>query len=397
LLGVPPWIDGTTEFESRPWTDRDDIAAACWLQTTETINVTPFMAAQGIELVGRDHSYHPVRDYLDKLDFDGKARLETMFSDYFGTEQNAYTAAVGRGFMIGAVARIFDPGCKVDTMPILESPQGCLKSTATRTLFDPWFTDEINDLGSKDSAMQVNGTWCVEISELDAMARSDVSKIKAFVSRQSDRFRPPYGRRVIECPRSCIFIGTTNAEGYLKDETGNRRYLPIKVGVTRMIDVEGLARDRDQLWAEAVVLYRAGTKWWLVNASDQPEDDVVGAAQEMQEERYVGDPWDAAVSEYLLRLRHDGRIGGYQVGLTAILGDCLGLEKADWSQLHMNRVARILKRLGWTRHQLRDGDQRRWVYRKMALKPENEWLPDNVTTLSPHRSDEVVTPKTSTP
>ena len=129
-------------------------------------------------------------------------------------------------------------------------------------MFSPWFTDDIADLGSKDAAMQLQGTWLVEIAELDAMARNDQSKIKAFISRKTDRFRPPYGSRVIEVPRACVFWGTTNSTGYLKDETGARRYWPIKTG---KLDIEGLRRDRDQLWAEADHLHSQGVAWWIVN------------------------------------------------------------------------------------------------------------------------------------
>ena len=177
-----------------------------------------------------------------------------------GASPTAYHPEVGKVTMIGAIARIYQPGCKVDTVPIFEGPQGARKSTAVKTLFDPWFSDELADLDSKDSAMQTRGVWGIEVSELDAMSRSEVSRIKAFISRTMDRFRPPYGSRIIERPRPCVFWGTTNADGYLKDETGGRRFLPIKIG---KIDIAGLERDRDQLWAEAVSLYQQGAEWWI--------------------------------------------------------------------------------------------------------------------------------------
>ncbi|HEY2528179.1 MAG TPA: virulence-associated E family protein, partial [Xanthobacteraceae bacterium] len=164
-----------------------------------------------------------------------------------------YTAAVGTCMLIAAVARIYEPGCKADAVPIFEGKQGLLKSTAIKTMFYPWFTDELADLGSKDAAMQTRGIWGIEISELDAMTRGEVSKIKAFVSRTTDRFRPPYGKRVIESKRSCVFVGSTNSDDYLKDASGARRFQPVDLGVTGDIDIEGLRRDRDLLWAEAVI------------------------------------------------------------------------------------------------------------------------------------------------
>ncbi|SIN88740.1 Virulence-associated protein E [Bradyrhizobium erythrophlei] len=209
LVAVPPWeqCGENAEFRSRAWTEQDDLAATHWLQTIERITVTPAVTAQAVELVARDRTYHPVRNFLSGCEWDGQERLATLLSHYFGAGQSAYTEAIGRMMMISAVARIFDPGCQVDTMLILEGEQGLMKSTAIKTLFSPWFTDDIEQLGTKDASMQVAGVWGIEIGELDAMSRIEVSNIKAFVTRRVDRFRPPYGRRVIERPRECIFLG----------------------------------------------------------------------------------------------------------------------------------------------------------------------------------------------
>ena len=227
-----------------------DLLTTEWLQREE-ISVNSAVAAQAVEAAARDSSLHPVKEYLDFLEHDGTSRLESWLSEYMGAAPSAYHREVGRTILIAAVARIFEPGCKVDTVPIFEGAQGVRKSN--KTLFYPWFGDELADLGSKDAAMQTRGVWGLEISELVAMSRGEVSRIKAFISRTIDRFRPPYGSRIIESPRSCVFWGTTNADGYLKDETGGRRFLPIKIG---NIEVERLEQDRDQLWAEAVLLSR---------------------------------------------------------------------------------------------------------------------------------------------
>src|SRR5262249_4338519 len=161
-------------------------------------------------------------------------------------------------------------------------------STAVKTLFQPWFSDELADLGSKDAAMQTRGVWGVEVSELDAMSRSEISRIKAFISRTTDRFRPPYASRIIESPRTCVFWGTTNADGYLKDETGGR-FLPIKVG---RISIERLQQDRDQLWAEAVEIYLEGNPWWIT------DKQVLADAERHQRDRYIGDPWEGLVGSF---------------------------------------------------------------------------------------------------
>ena len=187
-------------------------------------------ASEAVTAVAEEQSFHPVEDYLRGIQWDGHERLQSWLSSCLGAEDNKYNKTIGVCALVAATARIFVPGCKVDTIPILEGGQGLGKSTALKTLFAPWFSDELADLGSKDAAMQLEGVWLIEVSELDAMSRSEVGRIKAFVSRTADRYRPPYGSRVVEQLRSCVFWGTTNSETYLQDETGARRFWPIKVG-----------------------------------------------------------------------------------------------------------------------------------------------------------------------
>lgn len=369
LMDVPPWrpiIEGAY-FQPRPWTEQDDLAATHWLQTVEAIAVSPAVTAQAVELVARDRSFHPVQEYLHSFEHDGVFRLDTMLSMYFGSEQTEYTKLVGRNMMISAVARILDPGCKVDTVTILESPQGLKKSTAIKELFDPWFTDDISELGTKDAAMQVGGVWCVELGELDAMSKAEVSKVKAFISRRADRFRPSYERRVIERARSCIFVGSTNESGYLKDPTGARRFLPVKV---TKIDIEGLQRDRDMLWAEARVLYEAGMAWWFTN--ETPSGMAAASiAKDEQEARYQADPWERLIADYLdTRLHQPPDNPAYRVTIEFVFRHAIRLDEVKWDQTAMNRVARCLKRLGWERKQVsikvtvrgKEETRRPWMY-----------------------------------
>ena len=239
-----------------------------------------------------------------------------------------------------------DPGCKVDTMPILEGSQDSGKSTAIRLLYEPWFTDDIADLGTKDSQMQICGVWGVEIAELAAIKPGENERLKAFLTRRTDRFRPSYARHVDEFPRQAVFVGTTNADVYLRDETGGRRYLPIGCG---RIDLKAIERDRDQIWAEAVHRYRAGEPWWLTEEPD------VQQAREQQAARYVEDPWRPSIEKFL-----EGRD---DASVAEILETHLGIEPAKWSQAEQNRVARILRVLGWHRYQ---GPRplRAWRYRR---------------------------------
>ena len=264
------------------------------------------------------------------------------------------------------MARIYEPGAKADHCLILEGPQGLLKSTALNTIAGRWFTDEIAELGSKDAAMQTRGVWIIEIAELDSMTRADVSKVKAFMSRACDRFRPPYGRRLIESPRQCVFAGTVNQSTYLRDDTGARRFWPVTC--TRIL-IDDLARDRDQLWAEAVVRYRSGSPWWLNSRELNRE------AEQEQAARYVGDPWGELIAGWLKdpTRRFDGAIpispfisSTDSVSISDILLHCIGKRQEQWTQAGQNRVAACLRTSGWERYRDRTKNME-WCYRRKKI------------------------------
>jgi predicted P-loop ATPase len=265
----PPWADTNVE----KWADDHDTRACAWFQE-HGINAVLGIVGRGIQSVAREYPFHPVRDYLHALNWDGTPRLNRWLTQYFGVETSPYVRAVGDRFLISAVARVEQPGCKADQVLILEGPQGALKSSALQALANPWFTDHLSNLGSKDAAMEVAGVWLVEVSELDALTKASNSAMKSFVSRRSDRFRPPYGKHVVDHPRQCVFAGTINpVEGYLNDLTGARRFWPVVCGD---INLETLIRDRDQLWAEALVRFQAGMPWWL----DTPELEALAKPEQ---------------------------------------------------------------------------------------------------------------------
>jgi len=344
-LKPPPWLKNLdNDWSPQRWTDRDDALTANWLQHQD-IAVTVNIAATVAETVAKDHSFHPIRDYLDDLTWDGQKRVAQFATTYLGAEPTQYHEGVSRAMFVAAVARIKQPGCKADYMPILEGAQDKGKSTAIELLFSPWFSDDLAELGTKDAAMQVRVAWGIEIAELAAMSRSDIERIKAFITRKVDRFRPSYGRHVIEVPRQSIFIGSTNADVYLKDETGGRRFWPIRCGT---IDLKAIERDRDQLWAEAVALHQDGTPWWLTEAED------IRLAREEQAARYAQDPWQDAVSSYVQDRSN--------ASIPEILSSVLMIEKSKWTQGEQNRVARCLTTLGWERYRGSPPD-RQWRYR----------------------------------
>ncbi|MGY3443698.1 VapE domain-containing protein [Bradyrhizobium sp. USDA 4473] len=348
MVKPPPWEFDPSSFVERAWEDNDDLNLTEHLQRAG-IPVKVITTSQAVQMVAKERSYHPPLEYLEGLEWDRQSRLERLFPDYFGANDDAYTMAIGRTFMIGAVARITQPGTKHDHIPIIEGNQGLGKSSALRRLYEPWFTDEMADLGSKDAALQMAGVWCIELSELDAYSRAETARIKAWTSRTVDRFRPPYGSRIIESPRSCVFAGTTNHDCYLKDETGNRRFWPVRANKIKLGDIE---RDRDQLWAEAVALYRAGVAWWLLN----PE--AISQAKAEQLARLTDDPWEEAIGNYLADKR--------DVTVSEILFEAIGVDRSRMGQTEQNRVARCLRARGWLRVQVRTGDKRSWRYQRGA-------------------------------
>jgi predicted P-loop ATPase len=186
---APPWDSRQTPFA---WRDDDDVRTAAWMQR-QGIMVSKEISGQAVQTIARQFPFHPIREYLKRLAWDKIPRIDNWLTLYLSVDPSDYARAIGAKWLIGAVARIFKPGCKNDTCLVLEGPQGLLKSTALKALATPWFTDEISDLGTKDAAMQVRGVWIIELAELDAMGRPEASRTKSFMSRSTDRYRPPYG------------------------------------------------------------------------------------------------------------------------------------------------------------------------------------------------------------
>ncbi len=354
----PPWVKDRSRWEPQPWSDYDDVACTEWMQR-EGILVKPDVVAQGVMTVAKEQKFHPVRDYLHGLTWDGIERLESTMVAALGTENTAYTRAAFRCFMIAAVARVMKPGCKADNVLILEGAQGARKSTACNVLFGRFFTDDMADLGSKDAAMQARGVWCIELAELSSMGKAQIEQVKAFITRRVDRFRPSYGRHVIEAPRECVFIGTTNADHYLKDETGARRFWPLKCGV---IDIPLIQRWRDQLWAEARALYDAGEPHWFT------EDAVIEEAREQQDRRYQDDPWAAIIQAHIASKS--------STTVEELLSNALEVEKARQRTSDQMRVSSILKKLGWGKERASRGGIRVYVY-----TPPSDPLPNLLPNL----------------
>ena len=281
-----PW--GKAAGES--WTDIDDIRTSEWLQHRGVI-VTPQTANSAVQSVAHENRFHPVREYLKSLKWDGIERIDVWLISYLGAQDSKFVRAVGRRWLISAVARIFEPGCQADHTLLLEGPQGIKKSTALRTLASAkWFTDHISDLDSKDSRIELHGVWIVELAELSTVRRSLAEKVKAFLSATADHFRPPYGRSTVQVPRQNVFAGSVNDETPFTDETGNRRFWPVRCGT---IDTDKLAEYRDQLWAEAFERYDSDEHWWL------DSEELNAIAKEEQKLRYQTGVWDEKIKSWL--------------------------------------------------------------------------------------------------
>ena len=325
-LNQPNRITDQVLFDIRLWLER----AVDW-----TSMPSKDLIGDAVDAVARKRLYHPVRDYLAPLarSWDGRERIATWLADYAGADGSDYTSAVGKKFLIGAVARAFTPGCKLDTMLVLVGQQGIRKSLLVRTLGRGWSTDTPFILGSKDGFESIRGSWLVEFPELAGMSGKDVEQLKAFFSSPEDRYRPPYARKTIVSPRSCAFIGTTNDRDPLKDATGARRFHCVDVDA---IDIEGLEADIDQLWGEAVQRYMEGAPWWL----DEREAEL--ARQEAGRFSAV-DAWEDIIREKVERSR-----------LTRVQTSTI----YEWLEIPMERqhagtaqrLVRIMcGRLGWAR------------------------------------------------
>lgn len=261
VLGALPW---TKHAERRLWGDNDNQGLYWYLETYYQITGTGKIDG-ALSLHSEKHAFNEITDYLSGLQWDGTPRLDTLFVDYLGAEDSPYTRAVTRKAFTAAAARAMRPGTKFDCMTILSGPQGIGKSTLLDKMSKGWFNDSIRSFEGKEASELLQGVWLVEVSELDAFRRTDVSRIKQFLSLRVDRFRAAYGRHVKEMPRRCVFFGTTNTDDYLQDKTGNRRFWPVDVGrhpATKTV-WNDLDRELDQLWAEAMVYWRMGEPLYI--------------------------------------------------------------------------------------------------------------------------------------
>jgi predicted P-loop ATPase len=314
------------------------------------------------------NTYSPVRDYLTSVADVEPINLENLALRYFGTD-NPLHATLLKRTLIAAVARVFEPGCKVDTLCILQGDQGFLKSTFWETLTSKaWFTDNLNDANEKDEKLKLRRYWMLEFSEFEtAYRRKEVEQLKAFLSSRIDSLRRPYGRAIEDFPRTSIFVGSTNGQEFLHDPTGERRYwvIPVK----QKIPIQMLGKERDRIWAAAVQLYRAGEQWWLT-----PEEDAL--LTQANQGWQSSDAWEADILSYL-----DTKS---ICTISEILNKPLAIDLQHQGKAEQMRVGNILRRNGWKRapRQKRIDGKPQWYWEKVVTGGD-EVVTEVVTPLNP--------------
>jgi len=358
----PPW-PGDLEPEDDKigdWTQSDSARAAVWLTHEYGCAFYSSVVDEAVQLVAERWKIHPVRDYLNSVKWDRKPRVDDLLIRAAGAPDNLYTRAITKNFFLGAVARTMRPGVQVDTVLILEGPQGAGKSTLFRTLAgDDWFLDTVFNIGGKDGYQALRRKWIVEFSELDALNGVDLSRVKAFISSVKDSYRPSYGKTTVDFPRQCVFAGTVNpnGSGYLNDTTGARRFWPVTIG---KVDLKMVREERDQLWAEAYVRYRANEKWHL------RDDKLLAAAAAEAEERRESDPWETHFREYLHMNRALYRKNG--VMITDLLTNAVDVPKERQNRAAQIQAGKALKAIGWSKIVRGSDDVRRYFPAEASSK-----------------------------
>jgi len=345
-LKPPPYEDA----HAGPWDDVDDLRTVIWLSQHYMVNMKKQTVTDAAVAVANERRFHPVRNYFAGIKWDGKERLSSWLHEYLGAIANDYTSAVGIKYLVGAVARVMRPGCKMDNVIILEGEQGRWKSSALAAIAGDWFMDTPFTLGDKDAYLALRGKLIVEMAELDALGRAESSRAKAFFSSSSDTFRAPYQAWARTVPRQCVFAGTVNHGTYLRDTTGNRRYWPVRI---THADLDQLRDDRDQLWAEAYSRYQAGARWWV----QMDERDIFEQEQEL---RYVGDALEDKLRSYLA--------GENETTMERVLDIGLKLDVSKWTRAEQSRIGEVLQKLGWEKIRRSNG-LREYYYARRERQP----------------------------
>lgn len=337
LTGTPP----------REWKDEDDLNLNVDLQDRIGLStIQKMIVRDAVTQYAHRRARHVVKDYLKTLTWDGEPRVDHAFEDHWGvecgdTQPCDYVRAISHNFFVGLIARIMQPGCQLDTMVVFEGAQGIGKTSALRVLGGEHYALSHESVTSKDFFQALRGKWLIEIGELDAFSRADKTRVKTVISTPTDRYRSSFGHRTADHPRQCVFAGTTNADDWGNDESGLRRFWPVKCAE---INVATLAAARDQLFAEAVVLYGDGDKWWRVPS----------IAKDIQADRQQTHPWQEFIGPWLA--------GRTEVSIAEVLTGCLKKDAGDLTMADHHAAGRCLALAGWKKSVVRRGKNLRKIW-----------------------------------
>jgi len=345
-------------------------------------------ASDIVAVCAQENKYSPVREYLNSVAGGEQINLESLAERYFGT-QDPFHAILLKRTLIAAVARAFKPGCKVDTMCILQGGQGALKSTFWQTLAgEAWFTDNLSEASEKDEKLKLRRYWILEFSEFETVyKRKDVEQLKAFLSSRIDSLRRPYGRSLEDFPRTSIFVGSTNRQEFLNDPTGGRRYWVIPV-VAETIPIQKLEEERDRIWAAAVAAYRSGEQWWLTHEEDKLLEEANKGWQS-------SDTWEAVVLNYLQNKSI--------CTISDLFTHAIQIELAKQGKAEQMRLSDILRRNGWMKTAKRIEGKFQKCWEKAAsevVSPQTPYSTSNLDIVIPPSSEvvsEVVSPSKPCP
>lgn len=326
------------------WSDDEALRCRHWLSTNKKYEPSQVQMHEGAVAAAYQYQFHPVKEYFESLVWDGHKRVHNWMHNFLATEDNEYTRAVGLKTLVACVKRVYEPGCKFDYIPVLEGNQDTYKSTAWRTLCGAdWFGDTPMDISKEWSIMKTFGKLMTEWAEMETFRKSNTQAMKAFLSSASDTVRLPYNRMAQSIPRSGIFVGSFNPErdrdiGWLHDTTGNRRYWIVATSVCGEIRIDKLRECRDQLWAEALVLYKMGVPIYFEDAA------VIKQAQAEQSKRMGKDSWQDAVDTWLNAPHNEGKLvfTGEE-----IFKDCIGGSLERYKRPEMARISNLMQELGW--------------------------------------------------
>jgi putative DNA primase/helicase len=356
-----PWDKSKDEFVAVEWSIHDDRELGMWIAMyCDLLIGSTGTVAEAVEMVAERNKYHPVKDWLVSLKWDGVDRNTYWLHELLGVADNQYSQLVGKLWLRQAVNRIMYPGSKGDYVLILEGTQGLNKSTALKRLGGEYYSDATLDLNNKDSLIALSGVWIYEIAELDAFNRAESTRIKQFITQTEDRFRPPYGKRMITLRRQTVFAATTNNYEYHKDPTGNRRFWSV---LCTGINLEQIGAWREQLFAQALHEVLAGEPCYPTR---EQERSLIAPEQEQRE---IVDVWHQPITTWL---KDAGQVASNEFSTWDILNGAIKMatDKMDGQRSAATRVGNCMAKLGWAKRRALKNSQRLWLY----VRPEDERL-----------------------